>query len=422
MKSLLALAPAALAGAAAAQNGNDVPLHNGTEVLLPYSNPSVGFPVGTVPPDALGDLHWKVYGGEEILACGGDRTIEVDGFFELLFDTANFQTPPDFCDRALGPALESVTTPGNLEPAFLQLGFTTETILSLGNSGLPPACSVAPSLCSPPGGTCPPPGFVNGYTLDIEFGNPPLELEPNVVVPCDGTPASNLAVTYFLPGGMPFSGPPCDMGMYVLQDTQSNDETNADLAGLGVSRFGGRQIAGQGPTALDLNHIGTYSLRFREKVLNVFADSGTGLGAETPDDNDGGAQNGLALDTSSGNAQLGVKILAKQAADNPNLAFAAASFSPSAPVTLPFVGDLLVSPDFLFFSTLSVWMGQVQAVVPLFTEEGIFASAMLAVPPVAAPLDLYLQGGVIDLACQCTLPDAPGEPPLLTNRVRVGLR
>jgi len=300
---------------ASAQSGsNDMPLNNGGDLLAIPLGTSVGAPTGTVPPSLTGDLYWKVLAGDRVLhhQTAAGATMEINGYVEDLYDT-DWSTMPSFYDRSHGAALPEPN--GGLQPAFFQLGWTSETLVSLGLSGFGNPCSIAPSLCSPAGGACPPPGFVNGYQVEISLGSAP---GTGIVVPADGTAASDHAVTWFIPGGMTALGPPCGLGDFTLQDRHSTDETMVGLPN-GTNPYGGAQGAGSGPAQEPANGTVATHVRFRERVLNARADSGTGLGVEGLPIG-GGAMNALRLSLGSGQATLGWEIRSQQDAGLPNLA------------------------------------------------------------------------------------------------------
>ncbi|MEM7311450.1 MAG: hypothetical protein AAF682_32600, partial [Planctomycetota bacterium] len=168
----VASALALTGGLAAAQvNSNDSTFNNNGDVVFIYSSPSSGFTSLAFPPDVTGDLYWRAHSGADFMndvdAVIGSA-MEVDGYYESLFDT-DWSSTPSFYSRAHGPALPDSAGLGGLEPSFFQLGLTTETVVLVGPSGFGNPCTVAPSLCSPSGGTCPPPGFVNGYLIDLAF-------------------------------------------------------------------------------------------------------------------------------------------------------------------------------------------------------------------------------------------------------------
>ncbi len=369
-------------------NSNDVPLNNGGDVMFIFSSPSIGAPSGTVPPDSTGDLYYKVLPGDRLLRHATPASVVIDGYYESIFDS-NFSTSPDFYDRTHGPAVIGASS--TFEPAFFQLGFTSEVTVILGSSGFGNPCTVAPSLCSPPGGTCPPPGFVNGFLVDIDFG------AAGIGVPADGTSASDLATTYFLPGGMTATGGACGLGDYTFQDVHSTDESAADVLGTGLNPFGGFQFSGSGPLPESIVSSLEANLTFRNPMLNPIADSGTGFGLEEGD-NGGGAANGLLLPVGSGSATLGVEIRSLQSAGVPNLAVAGASLAPlPAPGIDVFGASLLVTPDTAFRITSGVWQGAVLPMTFVFTSEGAFQSAQLPLPSSVAGFDLFLQGFVLDL-------------------------
>ena len=380
-------------------NGNDVPPNNGDETFVFFSSPSVGS--GLTGGFTPGDLFWKTLPGDRVLAAGSG-TMEIDSFYEPLFDT-DWATSPSFYDRMIGPALPSpAAAPCQLEPAFFQLGVTSETLFIIGSSGFGNPCTVVPSLCSPSGGTCPPSGFINGYIVQLYFSSTP---GTGIVLPADGTSAS--AVTYFLPGGMVATGGTCGLGDYDLQAEYSTDETQFDDC-FGVSSFSGFQLGTGGPVPDLVTDTPTPNAGFREPVLNVVADSGGGLGIETAD-NGGGALNALKLDTSGGLATIGFEIRDLAGGATPNVAFGAASTTMIGPPGIPVfgTGSLLIRPTL----SAACFAGAVSPTVFVFTSEGAFISCQLPVS-VSGPRDIYWQGLVLDLTTGL------GRT---TNRVRTSL-
>ena len=370
-------------------NSNDVPLNNGGDVMFVSSSPSVGAPSGTVPPDAAGDLWYKVLPGNRLLRHGEPPSVVIDGYYETLWDT-DWSTPPDFHDRTHGPAVLGAA--GALEPAFFQLGFTSETTVVLGPSGFGNPCTVAPSLCTPPGGTCPPSGFINGFLVDIDFGL------AGIGIPADGTPASDHAVTYFVPGGMTITGGTCGLGDYTLQDVHSTAAPRADRLGSGISPFDGFPLAGRGPHPDSIVSTTEAHLTFRNPMLNPVADSGTGFGVEQGD-NGGGATNALLLSVGSGLASLGVELRSLQHAGTSNLAVVGASQAQiAAPGIDVFGASLLVRPDTAFKITSGFWNGEVTPMVFVFSSEGAFLGPQLPLPTSLAGKELFLQGFVLDVA------------------------
>ncbi len=400
--SLLAV-PLSLATAAAGsqESSNDIPLNNNGDTVNFFSDPSVGFPVGTVPPDINGDLFWRVLPGPQVMAqeTAGGSVMEIRGYYESLFDTywgtCSGSSAPDFYDRSHGPALPSTSTPGLFEPAFFQLGWTSEVLISIGNSGFGPGpCCSFPSLCSPPGGTCPPSGFVNGYLVEIEFVT---GVAPPMLVPADGTSASDSAVAWFVQGGMTATGGGCGLGDYGLQDVHSTDETQADVTGTGISPYSGFQLAGSGPIADAVTSMAEPYPTFRDPVLNVVADTGTGLGVEVGN-NGGGATNGLNLAVGAGNATLGVELRSIAHNLTTNFAIVGSSLTPLATGVPAFGTSILIQPDALTNATSSIWQGSVNATVFVFTSEAAFTGVQLPVPASSAGSTIYSQGLVFDLA------------------------
>jgi hypothetical protein len=408
--ALLATGAALLSGAFA--QSNDAPRNNGGEVVFTYSDPSVGAPPGS-PPDLQGDLFWTVHPGFDQLAYAhpdGTARMEVAGYYESLFDT-DWTTSPWFYPRMHGPALRGAS--GALEPAFFQLGLTSEVTVEIGPSGFGNPCTISPSLCTP----CATSG--QGWIVDIQFSPPSL---PGPIVSALGASASDLATSWFVPGGMPATGGPCGVGDYALQDVHSTDETAADPTGQGLSPWGGFQLAGGGPVPEAISSAVEGNVTWREPILNPRADSGLALGLEEGP-NGGGALNGFLLGVSGGGARLAVELRdelgfgappgAPDGGGSGNLAFAGASFTPLPVPGVAVLGaQVLVLPDHLFSGTVQVWQGSVVPVTFVFTPEGAFRSTALAVPPALAGASLYLQGLTLDLA---TLGAHT------TNRVRVRL-
>ena len=400
---LLLSAGAVLASSSSAQ-ANDVPRNNGGDVVFFYSDPSLGAPLGS-PPDLQGDLFWTVHPGVDQLAYSDGAPVaqmEIAGYQETIFDT-DWSTMPWFYDRTHGPALPGAS--GGLEPAFFQLGLTSEVTVALGPTGFGSPCTLAPSICSPGGCGL---GFTGlGWIYDIQLGASPGS---GVVVTSSGTSASDLATTWFLPGGMPASGGLCGEGDYAQQDVHSSDETAADPGG-GVNPWGGYQLGGSGPVQEPITDTVESIVTWRGPVLNPRADSGAGLEVGP---NGGGGQNGFLLSVSGGAARLSVELRDELGAGVPgNLAFVGASLTPlTVPGATILGAQVLVKPDPLFAATVQVWKGSLQPIVFLFTPEGAFQTVALDVPPALAGGALFVQGLTLD-------PATLGAR--TTNRVRVRL-
>lgn len=379
------------AGAVFAQS-NDVPLSNGSDVAFTYSDPSIGAPTGTVPPDLNGDLYWTVLPGDRVLYHETDlgAFVEIDGYLETIWDT-HWTTSPDFYDRSHGSALPGIN--GTLEPAFFQQGWTNEVLVSLGPSGFGNPCTIFPSICSPPGSSCLPPGFINGFVVDLKVETTP---GTGIIIPADGTSASDHAVTWFLSGGMTAIGGPCGLGDYTIQDLHSYDETIVGLPD-GTNPYGGLQVAGSGPIPELATHSVEAIVTFRDRMLNVFADSGKGLGIEVGE-NGGGAKNAMRLSVGSGLAKLGVEIRSQQDAGTVNIAAVGASFSKLGSPGIPVLGaNLLITPTPVFNLMLSAWAGSVTGAVLYSTTEGVFTGPLVAVPISTVGVDMFMQGFVLDL-------------------------
>jgi hypothetical protein len=373
-QALLAAAGLAACAAITSAQSNDITMSNGGDTLFFYSDPS-----------APGDLYWRALPGDRLLAHqhgpAGDATMELSGFYEDLFDT-DWSTTPVFFDRHVGRALPVAGAPCALEPDFLQTGVFAGTTVVMGPSGFASPCTVAPSLCSP--GGCAAPGFtVLGWIVDISLGSTPGS---GVVLPADGTPASDAAVTYLVTPGMPASGGPCGLGDYVLQTAYSFDESQADDCA-GLNTFSGSRL-GSGPAAQDpLTDTPTFALGWREPVLNVVADSGTGLGVEQGP-NGGGALNGLKLDTQSGVATVGVEVRDFEGVGD--LAYVWSAAEAGGPPGMPIGGAWLLQR----FSRVmpACFLGTIGPATFVFTAEGAFTTCQMPQLPVAGPVDLYWQG------------------------------
>jgi hypothetical protein len=378
---------AALATAGLAQNSNDTPLSNGFETVVFFSDPSGGSTFSI--PGTVGDMFWRAYSGDRMLAhqqgLSGSSTMEIDGFYEELYDT-DWSTTPHFYTRMVVPALPVPGAPCALEPDFLQLGFTgaTGTTVLMGPSGFGTPCTIAPSLCSP--GGCGIGGPI-GWITDIGFGPTPGS---GVVLPADGTSASDVAVAYFLPDGMPATGGPCGQGDYSLQALYSTDESQADDCG-GLNAFSGKKLGTAAAVQDPYNETPVASVAWREPMLNVIADSGPG--AETGL-NGGGALNGFKLDTQGGAAHIGIEV--RDLGGVGGTAFGWWSTAAGGPPGVLHQGAWLLQR---FSRDMpACFRGMVAPTVFTFVPEGAFASCQMAVPPVASSYDVFWQAVVYDPA------------------------
>jgi hypothetical protein len=390
-----------VASSAAAQtNSNDSPLNNGGDVVFIYSSPSLGFSSLAFPPDVTGDLYWRSHPGSGFMNDvdpGLGSAMEIDGYYESLFDT-NWGTSPSFYVRMHGPALPDVGGLGNLEPSFFQVGLGGgaygETVVLVGPSGFGNPCTIAPSLCSPSGGTCPPPGFVNGYLVDLQFGSTPGS---GIVLPADGTAASDMATTYFVTGGMTATGGACGLGDYDLQDVHSTNETQADPTGNTINPSGGFQIGGSGAVPDALNSMLEGHEAWRGNIVNVQANSGGGMGVEIGD-NGGGAMNGRNLSVSSGLSTIGVELRDLNSTSTPgHLGIVGASLGAFPNPGFPALGgNLLIVPDGLFTTTSGVWQSAFLPVTFVFTAEGVATMVQLPIPTTAVGAVLNIQGASLN--------------------------
>ena len=91
------------AGLSAAQNSNDSTFNNGGDVIFFYSDPSSGSTSGAVPANINGDLYFRIHRGNNFMndvdASLGGSLMEVDGYYESLFDS-DWSTTPHFYVRA----------------------------------------------------------------------------------------------------------------------------------------------------------------------------------------------------------------------------------------------------------------------------------------------------------------------------------
>ncbi|MEM7310102.1 MAG: hypothetical protein AAF682_25730 [Planctomycetota bacterium] len=395
-------------GASAQVNSNDATFNNNGDVMFIYSSPSSGFDSLASPPDITGDLYWRAHSGAQFMndvepslagvpadPTGAGSVMEIDGYFESLYDT-DWSTTPSFYTRSHGPAQPDSAGLGGLEPAFFgPAGLTTEVIVTVGPSGFGNPCTVNPSLCSPSGGNCPPPGFVNGYLVDLAYGSTP---GTGIVLPADGTSASDTATTWFVHGGMTAMGGACGMGDYDIQDVHSTDETQADITGTGINPSGGFQMAGSGPTQEGVASMAEANETWRGNIIQFVTDTGTGLGAEEAY-NGGGAMNGRNLSVGSGAATLSCELRDYAGTTFPSISYCGASLTPLANpgFAVQPTGNLLVLPDGLFGGTATVWQGFLGTTSFGFTAEGAISWIPISVPTTSAGADLHGQCGTYNL-------------------------
>lgn len=385
---------ALVAGTAASQNNNDAPFNNGGDFYTTFSAPSVGSPTGTSPVDITGDLYWKSHAGSEFYndvdPSSGLATMTITGYFENVLDE-DWSSIPSFLDRTHGPAIQSLVNPGSLEPAFFQLGLTTEITVSMGSPGFDHPCTAYPSLCSPTTSSCHPSGSAWSWVTDVT-------LTTAIPLAADGTTASDQATTYYIQGGWDSTGGPCGIGTNETNCLISTDETMGDLTGLGISPNDGFQIAGTGPTAWGVATTTEAHIHYDGNILNPVADT-LGGGAEVGD-LAGGAMNGRFLSIGGGTATLGAEIRDFAGSGIANLGIAGASLTALPNPGLPALGgNLMVLPDGLFTSTSAVWNGVVGPASPWFTSEGLMPATQAPVPATTpTPTTLFIQGATFDLS------------------------
>lgn len=386
LAALVAIAATAFAQANP-NNENDLPLHNGADIVFLYSDPSVGAPTGTYPPDFVsGDLFWKVYPKEALLSPTG--ALEISGLQLSVLDT-DWTTKPAFYDLMFTRGVPSATSPGTIEPDFAD---PNAVFLSLGSSGMPDLCLLSPALCA---GPCPlwDPTYPS-FLLDVQLGSCSGD---GIIVQADGS--TDLVVTAFLPGGMTFqSGPPgwCGQGDYAILDWHSTDEKQADWLGNGLSAYGGFQIGGPGAQLGPEPKEETWALglQFCEPMLSVRRVASWPAFVDTPVGLDG-----VELPIGSG-SPFGYVVFDEDGIGD--LCFAASSLHPplAAPGYTLFGAALLLDPTDPVVP-LSLKSGTVQldfqGGIPF--DNGMFVSpAPLAIPPSAAGLALWSQGLTLDLA------------------------
>ncbi len=386
-----------------AAQDNDSNFNNGGDVVFIYSDPSSGATSGAAPADTTGDLYWRSHSGgnflKDVEAALGGCLMEVSGYYESLYDT-DWSTTPSFYVRAHTFEFVAGTTIPDLGPYGAGLSGVTVIV---GPSGFGPPCTVAPSICSPAttGSVCAAPGFVVGYLVDITFG-PTVGV--GVVITAAGIPGGapvgdDMALVYFVHGGMTASAGTCGAGDYDLQDIHSTDETQADVAA-GANPSGGFQIAGGGLALEAVSSMAEGHETWNGNIVNVqAATGGSGLGVEIGD-NGGGAMNGRNLTVGGGGSTIGVELRDLLGSGSPNIGVVGASLTPLPCPGLfipPPLGpaNLLVLPDGLFTSTSALWVGPVAPVVFVFTAEGAFTSIQLPVPATAAGAVLNIQGATV---------------------------
>ena len=390
---------AALAGTLGAQTAaNDLPLANGGDVLFLYSDPSVGFPTGTYPPDFSGDLFWKVLPRDVLLSPSG--TLEISSLEFEIYDT-DPATPAPIYDFMVTRGKPSAAFPGAVEPDFSD---PNAVFLSAGTGLVPSICPYFPEICPP---LCQPVIFEFPliYTINLQLGTCSGD---GLVIPADGS--RDLVVTAFAPGGMHFEGGPpssCPglsgyslfQGDYVMMDLHSTDESQADWLGTGYGAHGGWQIGGSssGPEAI----METWTLRvqFCEPILNV------ALGDDPPYTGGfpwGGVHSaGLAgVHASVGSGTTSLQYVLFDLAGVGQLAIAASSIAPTLPPPgFSFLGaPLLLDPSDPVVPA-SLQTGPVLSVLDSGGPDGLFAAgALLPVPPSAVGLSPASQALVLDVA------------------------
>lgn len=392
-----------LAGAAFAQNPNnenDLVLTNQIEIVYVYSDPSIGSPVGTFPPDWAGsDYFWKVVPKEALNHPLGSMEISGIDFFSFDTDYTTVDGSGNntvLYDIILTTGLPSVANPGMIEPdpadpSLVALNF---------GAGTPTNNTFLPD----PG--CPPPGFVNGYQLEVQIGTGAGD---GIIITADGT--TDYVWTHMIPTGMcgPF-GPcagtgTCLDGDMALQDAHSSclfggvGETQADWLGTGYSAFGGFAIAGALATEPVCETAWT-NTEFFERSVQGRVDLGDGNGPKV------GLVN-LHPSVGGGTSTYSYRLFGYQAIGD--FAFVAGSIAPLLPAPgVPILGAnvLLLPTDPVINITLKSGPVELKDFDDLGAEiattgdpfdDGAFTSTGLPVPASVAGIVFRVQGFTLDI-------------------------
>jgi hypothetical protein len=295
-------------GIAAQQNGNDILATNGGEVVFIFGDPSNG----GATPGSIGtgdDLDWKAVPNKVLSAVGG-TTVEIDTFETMFIGDSDWNTIPRIHDLTIGPVFKTglgvFPLCNSQVPDFFSTG-SVSFLISFGPSGLPDPCSVVPTLCTAPG--CPPP--ITGYNVDLLFGTGPgsgITYSSEIIADVGG-----MALTKFLPGGMPFTGTSagsCGLGDYEFTGASSTNENQGDCVDNdgdtipdGANYIGGFQVGGTTPTGPIPDDTGTLSeieIGYEQCIMEVSA-ADVSYGPE-----EGGSS--VILATGTGTASAGGKI------------------------------------------------------------------------------------------------------------------
>jgi hypothetical protein len=396
-RTLTALALPLLATSSLAQDFNNLDLTNGGDGLFFYNDPSIGAPLGTVPPDLDGDFWWKVYPKEVMNHPLG--TLEMTGLTIELYDTDWINTPADVSfDTVFTPGVVSTLNPGNIEPDFNHaLGFTLLGVASFGGQLTNP-CSdpaFAANFCTALNG-CPAGGGVVGYIIGLTVLDPVTN--EGIDLQADG--ATDWTYSTFVPGGMlgPISGGgACGTGDYLFQDVHSsnvfppntNGELQSDVLLTGFSKYGGAHGGGSGlgvyfPDALDEVFAGP--LEFAEPISESRNDVGLG------------PQLGLAsLNPSQASGPIGMRLWSQSNINE--LGFFFASFFPLFPAPgIPiFDINIMVNISDPLAGTISgLWNGLIAGGQGDFQDDGVLDTILLQLPPITVGFTLNVQGFAFD--------------------------
>lgn len=397
-----------VSAAPSAQNGNHILPTNGGEAVMIFSDPSVG---GATPGSIStnDDLDWKAVPNEVLSAdCG--LMLEIDSIKNVFVGDSDWTTPPRIHDFAIGPDMElsggGVSKLRSQVPDFFTTGMVS-FLISVGPSGLPDPCSVVPLLCTTPG--CPPP--ITGYYVDLILGSGPGTgiIYPSEIVSDSG----GMALTRFLPGGMPFSSSgTCGLGDYEFTGAYSTNENQGDFVdntgdGIpdGANYIGGFQLGGSptGPMPDDHHTLLETKFGYWQGVIEA-SGADVSYGPE-----EGGAS--LVLDTSTGTSSLGAVVRDLANVGALVLPAAAIQFGGVPPALLPIPGGLqlvafgteaclsLNPANPIFNSTFSAWSGT-GPVIGIDTDgdtvvdKGEASTLHLPVPSITCA-EIYLQAFVV---------------------------
>jgi hypothetical protein len=391
---LLALVPAA----AAAQDHNNLDLHNGGDGIFFYNDPSVGHPPGTFPiPSFDVDFWYRVFPKEVLLHPLG--TLELTGYTNEYSDT-DWVTTPTGVPGVTSSMHDMILTPGVLQPGGtivpalpgpspLEVDIVGLSVVGL----LPNPCPGSP-VCS---GPCPLTGFVSGYVIAVDF------MGAGPVLQVDGL--TDWTWSTFVPGvlpattgGMTLAGGACGIGDFILQDFHSSNVFGAgetQAPSIAVSKYGGFQVGNTGagnwnPDGAD--EVYAEPLEFGSPIAEPMHDAGagmsTGLGALNPWL--GGGANSIAMRYRHAS---GAPPFPPSATGE--LAFFFASTFPLLPrpgISLLDIHIVVNIADPLAGTIAGIWAGFIVNGQGTFQDDATFDSVAIPLPSALAGFSLQVQG------------------------------